>query len=211
MSKKVKNLITRELTERFEGIEAVGVINPRGISAIKTNQFRRKLHDNKLRMTVVKNTLAIRAVDGIAKSKLKGFDALLDGPSALIYGEGSISQVARMLMDEKKENDALELRGIFFDGDVYAGDKGVEQVSKMPTREEAVSNILAAILGPGRSLAAALKGPGGTLGAVLKTIVEKGEKTDAPEASTTDSAEVAPTVAAEVAPTDGAEAAPASA
>jgi large subunit ribosomal protein L10 len=186
MSKKVKNLITRELTQRLDGIEAVGVINPRGINATKTNQFRRKLHDNKLRMTVVKNTLARRAVEGIAESKLKGFDTLLDGPSAVIYGEGSISGLARLLLDEKKENEALELRGIFFDGEVYAGDKGVEQVSKLPTREEAIANVLGAILGPGRKLAAALKGPGGTLGAVLKSIEEKAEKAGgaaAPEAA----------------------------
>ena len=38
-------------------------------------------------------------------------------------------------------DDALELRGIFFDGEVYPGDKGVEQVSKMPTREEAIGQV----------------------------------------------------------------------
>ncbi len=191
MSKKVKNLITRELSERFEGLEAVGVINPRGINAIKTNQFRRKLHASKLQMTVVKNTLARRAVESINESKLKGFDSLLDGPSAMIYGEGSISALARLLLDEKKENDAMELRGIFFDGEVYAGDEGVKQVSKLPTREEAVANALAAILGPGRKLAAALKGPGGTVGAVLKTIEEKAEKSGGAEAAPTDAAAAA--------------------
>jgi large subunit ribosomal protein L10 len=124
-------------------------------------------------MTVVKNTLVKRAVgDG----KLKGFDTLLDGPSAVIYGKASISQVARLLLDEKKTIETLELRGIFFDGEVYAGEKGVEQVSKLPTREEAIGQLVAAILGPGRKLAAALKGPGGTLGAVLKTIEEKSKE-----------------------------------
>ncbi|MCC6240836.1 MAG: 50S ribosomal protein L10 [Phycisphaerales bacterium] len=173
MSKKIKNLITRELTQRLDGIESLGVINPRGINAVRTNLFRRKLHANNLRMTVVKNTLVRRAVQSVADSKLKGFDALLDGPSAVIYGQSSISQLARLLVEEKKENNALELRGIFFDGEIYAGEQGVEQVSKLPTREEAIANVLGAILGPGRKLAAAVKGPGGKLGAVLKTIEEK--------------------------------------
>ncbi len=183
MSKKVKNLITRELQQRLDGVESLGVINPRGINATRTNQFRRKLHENKLRMMVVKNTLARRAVESIAESKLKGFDALLDGPSALIYGEASISQLARLILEEKKDNDKLELRGIFFDGEVYAGDAGVEQVSKLPTREEAIANVLSALLGPGRTLGAALKGPGGTLGAVLKSIEEKAEKAGSAEAA----------------------------
>ena len=85
MSKKVKNLITQELVNRFKDLDAVAVINPRGIDAIKNHNIRRKLHGKGLRMTVVKNTLAKRAVPD--DSKLKGFDALLDGPSAVIYGE----------------------------------------------------------------------------------------------------------------------------
>jgi large subunit ribosomal protein L10 len=174
MSKKVKNLITREMSERFKDVENVAVINPRGIPATKNNAIRRKLRDRGMRMTVVKNTLVRRALgDG---SKLKGFDSLLDGPSALIYGEGSISALARLLMDEKKADEKLELRGIFFDGEVYAGEKGVEQVSKLPTREEAIGQLVALILSPGKNLAGALKGPGSKIGSILKTIEEKAPK-----------------------------------
>jgi large subunit ribosomal protein L10 len=180
MSKPVKDLITKELTARLKDLDGVGVINPRGIDANKNHGIRRRLHEKGLKMMVVKNTLAKRAVgDG----KLKGFDKLLDGPSAVIYGKASISTLARLLLDEKKSDEKVELRGIFFDGELYTGDKGVEQVSKLPTREEAVANVLAAVLGPGRKLAAALKGPGGKLGAVLKTIEDKAkEKEGAPAA-----------------------------
>src|SRR5579862_9130397 len=109
MSKQVKDLITNELSGRLKEIDGVGVINPRGINAIKNNLIRRRLREKGLRMTVVKNTLARRAVgDG----KLKGFDRLLEGPSAVIYGKQSISTVARALLDEKKADDTLELRGI---------------------------------------------------------------------------------------------------
>ena len=182
MSKKVKNLITKELGEKFKGVESVAVINPRGIAATKNNQIRRRLRDKGLRMTVVKNTLAKRAVGD--ESKLKGFDQLLDGPSAVIYGEASISIIARLLMDEKKTDEKIELRGIFFDGEVYAGEKGVEKVSKFPTREEAIGKLVSALRGPGAQLAAALRGPGGTLGALLKAIEEKAkEKGDAAPAA----------------------------
>lgn len=171
MSKYVKNLLTKDLSKRFDGIEAVGVINPRGFDATKNNLLRRKLRENGLRVTVVKNSLARRAVEG---TKLAGFDKLLDGPSAVIYGkDASISTLARLLLEEKKTNEKIELRGIFFDGEAYVGDDGVKTVSTMPTREEAVANVLSALLGPGRKLAAAIKGPGGTIGAVLRTIENK--------------------------------------
>jgi large subunit ribosomal protein L10 len=192
MSKYVKDLITKDLGKRFDGIEAVGVINPRGVDATKTNLLRRRLREKGLRMTVVKNSLAKRAVEG---SKLKGFEKLLDGASAVVYGkEASISSLARLLLDEKKNDDKLELRGIFFDGEVYAGDAGVKTISTMPTREEAISNIVGLILGPGRKLAAALKGPGGTLGAILKTIEDKAkERGDAAPEAAAPAAEAAPT------------------
>src|SRR5438067_13338458 len=184
MSKKVKSLIQKETADRLKDIDAVAVISPRRINAIKNNQIRRKLREKGLRMTVVKNTLAKRAIGD--DSKLKGFDKLLDGPSAVIYGEASISTIARLILAEKKADEKIELRGIFFDGEVYVGDKGVEQVSKLPTREEAIGQVVTLVLSPGRNLAAALKGPGGKLGAILKAIEEKGKGADeaaAPEAA----------------------------
>jgi large subunit ribosomal protein L10 len=173
MSKKVKNLITRELGDKFKGVDSVAVINPRGINATKNNQIRRKLREKGLRMTVVKNTLAKRAVgDG----KLKGFDALLDGPSAVIYGEASIATIARMILEEKKADEKIELRGIFFDGELYTGDKGVEQVSKLPTREEAIGQIVALILAPGAKLSGIFKGQAGKVAALIKAVEERAEK-----------------------------------
>ena len=176
MSKKVKSLIEKETADRLKGIDAVAVINPRGINAIKNNQIRRKLRDKGLRMTVVKNTLAKRAVGADGASKLKGFDQLLDGPSAVIYGEASVSTIARLLMDEKKADDKIELRGIFFDGEIYAGEKGVEQVSKLPTREEAIGQIVALILAPGQKLGGILKGQAGKVASLIKAIEEKAKE-----------------------------------
>jgi large subunit ribosomal protein L10 len=173
MSKRVKSLIEKELTSRLKDLDAVAVINPRGINAIKNNQIRRKMHEKGVRMTVVKNTLAKRAVgDG----KLKGFEVLLDGPSAVVYGQASISAIARLLLDEKKADEKIELRGVFFDGEIYIGDKGVEQVSKLPTREEAIGQIVALIVAPGAKLGGILKGQAGKIAALIKAVEERAEK-----------------------------------
>jgi len=174
MSKKVKNLIQSETANRLKGIDAVAVISPRGISAIKNNLIRRKLREKGLRMTVVKNTLAKRAVGD--DSKIKGFDALLDGPSAVIYGKASIATIARLLMDEKKTDEKLELKGIFFDGEAYVGEKGIEKVSKFPTREEALGQVVALILAPGQKLGGIFKGQAGKVAALIKAVEEKAKE-----------------------------------
>ena len=173
MSKKVKNLIEKHIESDLQGIDGIAVINPRGIGAIKNNLIRRRLNDKGLKMRVVKNTLAKRAGD---RTKIKGFDKLLDGPSAVVFGKASISTIARALLEEKKLDDTLELRGMFFDGEVYVGDKGVEQVSKLPTREEAIGQVLAAILGPGAKLGGIFKGQAGKVAALIKAVEEKAEK-----------------------------------
>jgi large subunit ribosomal protein L10 len=173
MSKRVKNLIEKDIAKRLGDIEGVAVINPRGINAIKNNLIRRRLREKGLRMQVVKNTLAKRAT---STSKIKGFESLLDGPSALIYGKASISTIARALLDEKKADETIELRGMFFDGEVYVGDKGVTQVSKLPTREEAIGIVIAAALSPGRKLAGVFKGQAGKISSIIKTIEEKAKE-----------------------------------
>ena len=113
MSKQVKALIEQDLERRLSHVEAVAVINPRGIDAKKTNQLRAKLAEQGIRMTVVKNTLARRTGGRIG---INGFEALLDGPSALVYGSEpkdgqettAISRVCRLLIDQKKERSVIE-------------------------------------------------------------------------------------------------------
>ena len=62
MSKVVKGLVQKEIAKRLADVDGVAVINPRGIDAIKNNLIRRRLRAKGVRMTVVKNTLAKRAV-----------------------------------------------------------------------------------------------------------------------------------------------------
>ena len=79
-------------------------------------------------------------------------------------------------MDEKKADETLELRGAFFDGEVYVGEKGMEQVSKLPTREEAIGLIVAAIIAPGKKLGGIFKGQAGKVAALIKSVEEKAKE-----------------------------------
>ncbi len=180
MSKPIKALIEKELVAKFKDFDSAAVINPRGIDAIKNNQIRRRLHEKGLRMTVVRNALAKRATSG---TKLSGLEKLLEGPSAVIYGKASVSAVARLLLEEKKLDEKIELRGILFDGDVYSGEDGIKTVSQFPTREEAIGQIISALMGPGASVLGALLGPGSTVASLIKAIEEKAEKSGAAEAA----------------------------
>ena len=56
---------------------------------------------------------------------------------------------------------------------IAEGDKGVEQVSKLPTREEAIGQVVALILAPGQRLGGILKGQAGKVAALIKAVEEK--------------------------------------
>lgn len=171
MSKRIKNLIEKELGSKFKNIEGCAVLNPLGLDGIKTNKIRRELNKNGMKMTVVRNSLVRRAT---GESKLKGFEKLLNGASAVVYGEKvEASAIARVLVDLKKDNDKLEFRGVFFDGEVFDGDKGVKLVSSFPTRTEAIGQVIGALLGPAQQIAGALN-QGGMVAGLVKAIEDKG-------------------------------------
>lgn len=171
MSKKIKSLIERELGSTLKDVEGLAVLNPVGLDGNKSNELRRKLNEKGMKMLVVRNSLARRASSG---SKAKGFESLLSGPSAVVYGNASVSAgaIARLLVDLKKENDKLELRGVFFDGEAYAGEAGVKTVSTFPTREEAIGDILAALMGPASSVVGALN-QGGMIASLVEAVEKK--------------------------------------
>ena len=178
--KDVKAMVIKELETRFNDLDGLAVINPRGIDGIKTNKLRRHLHAAGLKMQVVRNSLAKRAS---GQTKIKGFESLLDGPSAVVYGKASGPAIARALMAAKKADEKLEIRGIFFDGEAYKGEDGVKKVSKFPTREEAIGLVVAAILSPGKKLAGAIKGQPGKIAALIKAVEEKAKEKEAAEAT----------------------------
>ena len=186
MSKPIKNLLTQDYKERFVDQDGVVVINFRGIGAENTVAMRTALAEKGVKVTVVKNTLASRALEDTALGPVK---ELLDGACAFVYStdpeQSSVVNVARHLLDQKKEMDFIEVRGAVMEGSLFLDEEQVKALSKYPTREEAISNILGALLGPaatlsktlgdqGGQLAAAVATPGSRLIGALKAIEDKG-------------------------------------
>jgi ribosomal protein L10 len=172
MSKKIKNLIERELETKLKNVEGCAVLSSSGLDGNNNNKLRRKLSEQGMKMLVVKNSLAKRAT---AESKLKGFESLLSGPSAIIFSDkAEVSSIARLLVDAKKDNEKLELRGVFFDGEAFVGEAGTKKVSTFPTRTEAIGQIVGALLGPIQTIAAQLN-QGGTIAALVSAIEAEGK------------------------------------
>lgn len=172
MSKTVKNLMIRDYKAKLDGVSDALVLSIRGVNAKDNNKLRIALAKKQIKVTVVRNTLARHA---FKDSPLASLESMLAGPSALAYG-GSVVDVAREIMAWADKIANLELKGAVLDGTLYAGKKGVEQLSKFPTRGEALSQTVTLILSPARKIMGQVKGPGGKVMAIVKTIQEKLEK-----------------------------------
>jgi large subunit ribosomal protein L10 len=167
MSKRVKDLITREYQADFDGIESACVINLVGLDAVSTNRLRGELRSKNIRLQVVKNRLARRAfTDGPLAPLGRG----LNGPCALVTGE-SIIDVAKTLVDLRKTYPAIELKLGMLEGDPELLE--VERLAKMKSLADLQSELAMLIASPGRRLAGCVAGPGGRIAGCLKAMADK--------------------------------------
>lgn len=173
MSKPVKEMIERDYVSRIEGYDDAMLISIRGIGANDNNRIRGDLAKKDIRVTVMKNSLARRAMAGTG---LEPLGKLLEGANALAYGSESVVNVAREIVELVKEFPGIELRGAVLDGQLFEGEEGVKALSKYPTRDEAIAKAVTLVVSPGRKLVGQVKGPGSNLAGIIKAIEEKLEK-----------------------------------
>lgn len=176
MSKPVKEMMARAIQGRCQGVDSACVIDISGLDAIKTNLLRGELKNRRIRMQVVRNSLARRALaDGPLGPLAKAFS----GPCCLVYGDPPVIDIARELVKWTKQYKAIKLRHAIMDGEPDL--LSVEDLSRMKGRMELIGEIAMLVSSPGRRIASALASPAGRIAGCLKALIEKGEKGESTE------------------------------
>ncbi|MBL9000756.1 MAG: 50S ribosomal protein L10 [Phycisphaerae bacterium] len=180
MSKTVKSMIMRDYKSRIaQGTEEwpdAMVLSIRGVKAVDTTKLRHGLAKKNIRITVVQNALAKKMFKG---TNLAPLDEFLTGASALAYGGSSVVEVAREVVALIEKMPQVELKGAILDGTVFKGKKGIEELSKFPTKDEAIANVVTLVVSPAKKLLGQIKGPGGTIAGIIKAIESKLESGEA--------------------------------
>ena len=196
MSKQVKSLLRKEITNRLGDARDVAVVSLVGIDGVTNNRLRGELRQKGIRVMVVKNAMARQA---FGEMGLGGAEQLLDGACALAYGGESVVDVVRELLNRIKQIPQLSVRGALMEGTLFGPDR-VEELSRFPTRTEALGNLARAITSPAGNLVSAMRGPASVLAGILKSIEEKREKEAPPAAAEAPAAEAAAAAPAPEAP-----------
>ena len=172
MSKPVKALLRKELVRRLEGVESLTVFSMVGVDGVTSNRLRAQMKAKDVRMTVVKNSLARQA---LRDAGLPAACELIEGPCALATGgEGPVT-VVRDILAFAKDAPTLTVRGALLEGQVF-GPQRVDELSRYPTRIEAIANAVALAMAPGRRLAGQIAAPGGTIAGAVKTLGDRAEQ-----------------------------------
>jgi large subunit ribosomal protein L10 len=187
-SEKVKKLAV-ELEHSTSAI--IGTF--KGLTASKDFELRKIIRKAGGSYHVVKNKLAERAAEGSkVEAALKG----LKGVSAVAYTSGDPVALAKALSEWVKENAEFTFKLGIIDGKVINISE-IEQLAKMPGKQELFSKLLFLINSPAQRLATVINATGRNLAVVVNQGVEKGKfaAASAPAADAPAPVEAAPAAA----------------
>ncbi|OOG43776.1 50S ribosomal protein L10 [Polaromonas sp. A23] len=160
LNRSEKQAVIDEVTGLAAKAQTLVVAEYRGITVADMTKLRSQARDKGVNLSVLKNTLARRAVAGSA------FDVLSDqmtGP--LIYGFSTDAvAAAKVVADFAKTNDKLVIRGGAMAGKVLDVN-GVKQLANIPSKEVLLAQLLGLMQSPisrtARVLAALAEKKGG--------------------------------------------------
>lgn len=120
------------------------LVEYKGISVPQVTTLRSRIRDNGGQYLVVKNTLALLAIEG---SPLEALKAQFQGPVAVAFSHEDAVGLAKALSDSAKEMPALQVRGGLVNGQEVAGDQ-VQEIASLPSREELIAKLLFLLQSP---------------------------------------------------------------
>ncbi|MBG9981272.1 50S ribosomal protein L10 [Facklamia sp. DSM 111018] len=140
-----------QVAEQLKNAATTVVVDYIGLTVEEVTDLRKQLRDAGVQMKVVKNTMLRRAV---AEADIEVPEDLFKGPSAIIFSDDVVAP-AKIAVEFAKNNETLEIRGGIVEG-VATSKETIEQVAKMPGREELLSMLLSVLQAPMRNVASVL-------------------------------------------------------
>jgi large subunit ribosomal protein L10 len=152
MKRSEKEQLVSELKAKLEGASALYYTDFTGLNVKRMTDLRRRLRKANVEYVVIKNTLALRAVNesGLVGERLRG-------PTGLVVAKDAVA-AAKVITDFAKENEQRPaVKGGMFEG--KAIDKAqVTKLASMPSREQMLAQLGAGLQSPMAAFLGALNG-----------------------------------------------------
>ena len=145
----------------------------RGVSVGDMTQLRKQARAAGVQVRVVRNRLAKRAFEG---TDFACMNEMFSGPSILAFSLEEPGAGARIFQAFAKENKAFEIKALSIGGALLPATQ-IEVLAQLPTRDEALSSMLAVMLAPVTSLARSLQDLPGRITRVVAALRDQKQST----------------------------------
>ena len=145
--------IVKQTTDMLNAAQSAIVVDYRGLTVAEVTDLRKQLRDAGIQMSVIKNNILDRAVEGTDYEDLR---STFVGPTAVAFSDEDPIAPAKILKKFADDHDALEIKGGFIEKSVKTLDE-INEYANMPGREELLSMLASALQDPMRKIARAVK------------------------------------------------------
>ncbi len=141
---EAKKQVVAEVSEIASGALSAVVAEYHGLSVADMTVLRNKARESGVYLRVIRNTLAIRAVEG---TDFECMQEAFTGPVLCAFSTNEPGSAARLIKEFSKEYESMNVTAISIGGELLAADQ-LSVVASLPTYDEAISQLMSVMNGP---------------------------------------------------------------
>ena len=158
------------LTDKFKNSSAMYFTKYTGMDVEQATKLRIVFTDNDVDFYISKNTLSKLAAKNAGFDNI--FDDILSGQIGIAYASENPAAPAKVIKDFSKDNDCLEVVGLYFDGELYDPSK-YKELADLPSKEELLTKLVCGLNSPMTKIAFSLKATMSKLAGTLSSLQEQ--------------------------------------
>jgi large subunit ribosomal protein L10 len=139
-----KKQVVSEVATVAQSAHSAVAAEYRGLTVEEMTALRVKAREGGVYLRVVKNTLARRAFEG---TEFECMNDQLVGPLVLALSQEDPGSAARVVKDFAKEHDKLVVKVLAVGGEALAASE-IDRLASLPTRDQAISMLMAVMKAP---------------------------------------------------------------
>ncbi|MGB9004256.1 MAG: 50S ribosomal protein L10 [Candidatus Aminicenantales bacterium] len=163
MKREKKNLHIKQLADILSRQDSFYLMDFTKVSVAQSVALRKALRKNAHGFKVVKNRLALKALDDRFPAALKGY---FRKPTAIAFTDGDPVDLAKALKEFSAQNKVLSVKGGLLQGRLFGPDR-FEEIAKLASRPELLARFARLMASPLTKMLQTLQSPLGTLGRQL--------------------------------------------
>ncbi len=156
MKKEDKTKTIEELVVKINANTKIYLADCSSLTVEKINQFRRSCFNKNVSLTVVKNSLLKKALERASDSRLVELIPVLKGATAVMFTEVG-NAPAKLIKEFRGKDDKPVLKGAFVEENIYIGDKELETLVNIKSKNELIADVVALLQSPAKRVIAALQ------------------------------------------------------